>query len=164
MAVETPEIETQRLKLELRLAKLHKYEKCQEDFLTFVRAMWPQFIVGEHHRTVAGKLERIASGDLKRLIINMPPRHTKSEFASYLFPAWMIGRDPTMKIIQATHNTELAIGFGRKVKNLLERDEYTEVFPDTKLSYDSKASGRWDTNKGGMYSAVGVGSNLAGRG
>ena len=76
----------------------------------------------------------------------------------------MIGRDPTMKIIQATHTTELAIGFGRKVKNLLEREEYTDVFPDTQLSSDSKASGRWDTNQGGMCYAVGVGSNLAGRG
>ena len=87
MAIETPEVEAQRLKLELRLAQLLKFEKCREDFLTFVRAMWPQFIVGEHHRAIADKLERIATGELKRLIINMPPRHTKSEFASYLFPA-----------------------------------------------------------------------------
>ena len=141
LPVESVEISEKRLKLELRLEKLRQHEVCRQDFLTFVRAMWPQFIVGEHHRTIADKLERIAKGELKRLIINMPPRHTKSEFASFLFPAWMIGRDPAMKIIQATHTTELAIGFGRKVKNLLEREEYTEVFPDTKLSYDSKASG-----------------------
>ena len=164
LPVESVEISEKRLKLELRLEKLGQHEVCRQDFLTFVRTMWPQFIVGEHHRTIADKLERIAKGELTRLIINMPPRHTKSEFASFLFPAWMIGRDPAMKIIQATHTTELAIGFGRKVKNLLEREEYTEVFPDTKLSYDSKASGRWDTNNGGMYYAVGVGSNLAGRG
>ena len=94
-------------------------------------------------------------GELKRLIINMPPRHTKSEFASYLFPAWMIGKNPAMKIIQATHTTELAVNFGRKVKNLIERDDYSEVFPDAKLA-DSKASGRWDTDRGGMYYAVGV--------
>jgi len=81
-----------------------------------------------------------------------------------LFPAWMMGRDPRMKIIQATHTTELAVGFGRKTKNLLERDEYKEIFPDVKLASDSKASGRWDTSHGGMYYAVGVGSNLAGRG
>ena len=147
------------LKLQLRLAQLDKIEACQGTFLSFVQAMWPEFIVGEHHRTIADKLERIASGELKRLIINMPPRHTKSEFASYLFPAWMIGKNPAMKIIQATHTTELAIGFGRKVKNLLERDEYNEIFPETKLAVDSKASGRWDTNRGGMYSAVGVGSH-----
>ena len=161
--LETSEISEKRLKLELRLAQLEKNETCEKEFLKFVQAMWPEFIVGEHHKKIAAKLERIASGELKRLIINMPPRHTKSEFASYLFPAWMIGKNPAMKIIQATHTTELAIGFGRKVKNLLEREEYNEIFPETKLAVDSKASGRWDTNRGGMYYAVGVGSNLAGR-
>ena len=160
----TPEAESKRLKLELRLAQLEKNEKCQNDFLTFVRAMWPDFIAGRHHKIIADKFERVARGELKRLIINMAPRHTKSEFASFLFPAWMMGRDPRMKIIQATHTTELAVNFGRKVKNLIETDEYKEVFPEVALAVDSKASGRWDTNKGGMYYAVGVGSNLAGRG
>ena len=160
----TPEAESKRLKLELRLAQLEKNEKCQNDFLTFVRAMWPDFIAGRHHKIIAEKFERVARGELKRLIINMAPRHTKSEFASFLFPAWMMGRDPRMKIIQATHTTELAVNFGRKVKNLIETDEYKEVFPEVALAVDSKASGRWDTNKGGMYYAVGVGSNLAGRG
>ena len=94
----------------------------------------------------------------------MAPRHTKSEFASNFLPAWFIGRNPNMKIIQATHTTELAVGFGRKVKNLLDREDYTEIFPEAKLSADSKASGRWDTARGGTYYAVGVGSNLAGRG
>ena len=157
-------MDAQRLKLELRLAQLEKKETCQNSFLSFVRAMWPDFITGRHHEIIAEKLERVARGELKRLIINMPPRHTKSEFASFLFPAWMMGRDPRMKIIQATHTTELAVNFGRKVKNLLEQDDFHDVFPDVKLAADSKASGRWDTNKGGMYYAVGVGSNLAGRG
>ena len=151
------------LKLQLRLAQLERRERSQGDFLSFVRSMWPEFIAGEHHRLIAGKLERIASGDLKRLIVNMPPRHTKSEFASYLFPAWMMGRNPSMKIIQATHTTELAVSFGRKVKNLLDRDDYKDIF-EVRLAADSKASGRWDTDRGGMYYAVGVGSNLAGRG
>jgi len=157
-------MDAQRLKLELRLAQLEKKETCQNSFLSFVRAMWPDFITGRHHEIIAEKLERVARGELKRLIINMPPRHTKSEFASFLFPAWMMGRDPRMKIIQATHTTELAVNFGRKVKNLLEQDDFHDVFPDVKLAADSKASGRWDTNRGGMYYAVGVGSNLAGRG
>jgi hypothetical protein len=107
-------------------------------------------------------LERVARGELKRLIINMAPRHTKSEFASFLFPAWFMGRDPKKKIIQATHTTELAVNFGRKTKNLIESDEYREIFPDVRLAADSKASGRWDTNKGGMYYAVGVGAQLGG--
>ena len=152
------------LKLQLRLAQLERNERCQENFLDFVKAMWPEFIAGRHHYIIAEKLERVARGELKRLIINMAPRHTKSEFASYLFPAWMMGRNSKMKIIQATHTTELAVNFGRKTKNLLDADEYKEVFPEVKLSADSKASGRWDTAAGGMYYAVGVGSNLAGRG
>ena len=158
------ENETKMLRLKLRLAQLEKVEDCNNNFLDFVHAMWPEFIMGTHHGIIAKKLEQIARGEIKRLIINMPPRHTKSEFASFLFPAWMIGRNPAMKIIQATHTTELAVNFGRKTKNLLETDEYKDIFPDTSLSVDSKASGRWDTKRGGMYYAVGVGSNLAGRG
>jgi hypothetical protein len=96
------------LKLELRLAQLGKNEECQKTFLPFVRRIWPSFIQGRHHEIIAEKLERVASGELKRLIINMAPRHTKSEFASFLFPAWMMGRVPSMKIIQATHTTELS--------------------------------------------------------
>jgi predicted phage terminase large subunit-like protein len=160
----SPLLEEKKLKLELRLAQLRKNELCRDDFLSFVKTVWPDFIAGRHHRIIAEKLERVARGELKRLIINMAPRHTKSEFASFLFPAWMMGRNSKMKIIQATHTTELAVNFGRKTKNLIESDEYKEIFPDVKLAIDSKASGRWDTNKGGMYYAVGVGSNLAGRG
>jgi predicted phage terminase large subunit-like protein len=162
--MEAQEVTAKRLKLELRLEQLKKIDYSKNNFLYFVKQMWPEFIAGAHHKIISDKLEGIATGKLKRLIVNMPPRHTKSEFASYLFPAWMIGRKPTMKIIQATHTTELAVSFGRKVKNLLERDDYKEIFPDANLSADSKASGRWDTKAGGMYYAVGVGSNLAGRG
>ena len=148
--VENPAVEEKTLKLELRLALLEKNEVCREKFLKFVKAMWPEFIGGRHHQIISDKLERVASGELKRLIINMAPRHTKSEFASFLFPAWMMGRNPKMKIIQATHTTELAVNFGRKTKNLLETDEYREVFPGVKLASDSKASGRWDTSAGGL--------------
>jgi|TARA_R110000787_G_scaffold25529_7_gene71802 predicted phage terminase large subunit-like protein len=158
------EVSEQELKLQLRLAQIEKNETCKENFLVFVKNMWPDFIAGRHHQIIAEKLERVASGDLKRLIINMAPRHTKSEFASFLFPAWMMGRNPRMKILQATHTTELAVNFGRKTKNLLDSDEYKEIFSNVKLAADSKASGRWDTSSGGMYYAVGVGSNLAGRG
>ena len=157
-------VEDKMMKLQLRLAQLEKNELAQKNFLHFVHAMWPEFISGRHHKIISEKLQRVASGDLKRLIINMAPRHTKSEFASFLFPAWMMGQNPRMKIIQATHTTELAVGFGRKTKNLLDSDEYKEIFPDVRLAADSKASGRWDTSSGGMYYAVGVGSNLAGRG
>ena len=144
--------------------ELHERDELQGEFLKFVRHVWPSFIAGSHHKIFAEKLERVARGELKRLIVNMPPRHTKSEFASYLFPAWVMGRDPHTKIIQATHTAELAVGFGRKVKNLLDSEIYRDVFPEIELARDAKASGRWSTNEGGEYYAVGVGGALAGRG
>ena len=144
--------------------ELHEREEFQTSFLRFVRHVWPSFITGSHHKIFADKLERVARGELKRLIVNMPPRHTKSEFASYLFPAWVMGQKPETKIIQATHTAELAVGFGRKVKNLLDSEIYRDVFPDIQLARDAKASGRWSTDKGGEYYAVGVGGALAGRG
>jgi len=144
--------------------ELHDRDRLQSGFLDFVRYVWPSFIAGNHHKIFADKLERVARGELKRLIVNMPPRHTKSEFASYLFPAWVMGQSPETKIIQATHTAELAVGFGRKVKNLLDSDIYRDVFPKMELARDAKASGRWSTNEGGEYYAVGVGGALAGRG
>jgi predicted phage terminase large subunit-like protein len=147
-----------------RASALAKYEIARENFLEFVRLVWPGFIAGQHHRIVAEKLERVARGDLKRLIINMPPRHTKSEFASYLFPAWFIGRMAQKKIMQATHTADLSIRFGRKVRNLMDTAEYKQIFPNVNLRSDSKAAYRWETDDGGEYYAAGVGGNIAGRG
>ena len=147
-----------------RLSVLEDRKEREDNFLNFVKFVWPQFIEGNHHKIYAQKLQDVADGKINRLIINMPPRHTKSEFASYLFPAWLMGRDPSKKIIQATHTAELAVGFGRKVKNLIDDEQFREVFPDVKLATDAKASGRWSTSGGGEYYAVGVGGALAGRG
>ena len=140
-----------------------KATAAREDFLTFVKRMWPQFIEGKHHKEVSEKFNKIASGELTRLIINMPPRHTKSEFASYFLPAWMIGNYPELKIIQATHTAELAVNFGRKTKNLIDSEPYQKLFT-TRLQEDSKAAGRWNTSKGGEYFAVGVQGAVTGRG
>ena len=132
--------------------------------LPFVHRMWPSFIGGRHHAIMADAFERVANGKLKRLIINMPPRHTKSEFASYLFPAWFLGKYPEKKIIQTAHTAELAVGFGRKVRNLIDQEDFQEVFPGIELSSDSKAAGRWNTNKKGDYFAIGVGGAVTGKG
>jgi len=141
-----------------------KREKGQDDFMAFVHAMWPGFVNGRHHKVMAQKFQDIADGKLKRLIINMPPRHTKSEFASYLLPAWFLGKFPDKKIIQCSNTAELAVGFGRKVRNLVGSEAYAEIFPDVGLKSDSKAAGRWDTNKGGNYFAIGVGGTVTGKG
>ena len=137
--------------------------RAQDDFLSFVKCVWPEFIEGSHHRHIAKKFNKLATGEITRLIVNMPPRHTKSEFASYLLPAWMVGRNPKLKIIQATHTGELAIRFGRKAKHLIDSQEYAKIFK-TKLQEDSKAAGRWETAQGGEYFAAGVGGAITGRG
>ena len=134
-----------------------------QDFLSFVQYVWPDFIEGSHHKIINKKFNDLAQGKIKRLIINMPPRHTKSEFASYLLPAWMIGKNPKLKIIQATHTADLAIDFGRKTKNLVDDADYQQVF-DTRLMEDSQAAGKWKTEQGGEYFAAGVGGAITGRG
>jgi len=139
-------------------------EKAHENFMPFVHHVYDNFIEGKHHRVIAKKLEAVARGELKRLIINMPPRHSKSEFASYLMPAWFLGRNPKLKIIQATHNTELAVRFGRKVRDLIDDPEYKTIFPDTNLKEDNKGAGKWGTDKGAEYFAAGVGAAITGRG
>jgi predicted phage terminase large subunit-like protein len=139
-------------------------ERCQNGFLHYVKKMWPGFIAGRHHKLMADKFERIAKGELRRVIINMPPRHTKSEFASYLLPSWFLGRSPEKKVIQTSHTAELAVGFGRKVRNLVGSDVYKDVFPNVGLQVDSKAAGRWSTNHGGEYFAIGVGGAVTGKG
>ena len=151
------------MKLAIRLGEKKKESKIHSDFLTFVKYMWPEFIEGSHHKIISEKFNKLATGEIKRLIINMPPRHTKSEFASTLLPAWMIGKHPDLKIIQSTHTTELAVRFGRKAKNIIDSEEYKKVFKTT-LREDSKAAGRWETNSKGEYFAAGVGGAITGRG
>lgn len=154
--------ETERAKI-LMLLEYDRVERCHESFIYFASHMWPGFISGKHHQLMADAFERVARGDLKRLIINMPPRHTKSEFASYLLPAWFLGKYPEKKIIQTAHTAELAVGFGRKVRNLVSSEPFGRIF-NTKLSTDSKAAGRWNTNEGGDYFAIGVGGAVTGKG
>ena len=158
-----PDAKRQFVKYAQKLAEKKKGSHVYSNFLNFVKHVWPQFIEGSHHKIIAEKFNDIANGKIKRLIINMPPRHTKSEFASNLLPAWMVGRKPDLKIIQTTHTTELAIRFGRKAKTLIDSPEYQQIFK-TRLREDSQAAGKWETEQGGEYYAAGVGSAITGRG
>ena len=159
-----PEVRVKVGELLAERDELETTSKAQQDFMTYVNYVWPSFIHGKHHVRMAQAFERVANGETKRLIINMPPRHTKSEFASYLLPAWFLGKFPQKKIIQTSHTAELAVGFGRKVRNLVDSDIYKTIFPGVGLQADSKAAGRWATNKGGDYFAIGVGGAVTGKG
>ena len=158
-----PDVRRRYKALKVKKKRVSIKNNANENFLAFVKTMWPDFVQGSHHRHISDKFDKLARGEITRLIVNMPPRHTKSEFASYLLPAWMVGRDPKLKIIQATHTAELAFRFGRKTKNLIDTEEYQKIFKTT-LQEDSKAAGRWETSAGGEYFAAGVGGAITGRG
>ena len=159
----TPEESAKLIELERSVALDEAKPNITKNFLSFVKYVWPEFIEGSHHKIINKKFNDLAEGKITRLIINMPPRHTKSEFASYLLPAWMIGNNPKLKIIQATHTADLAIDFGRKTKNLVDEKNYQELFT-TRLQEDSQAAGKWKTEQGGEYFAAGVGGAITGRG
>ena len=149
--------------LEERAARASK-QIGKDSMLGFATHVYPGFKIGPHHRKLSRIFEDVIAGKKKRVIINIAPRHGKSEFSSYLFPAYFLDKFPEKKIIMGTHTASLSEDFGRRVRNLIESDEYQELFPDTRVAEDQKAAGKWSTGAGGQYYAAGVGGALAGRG
>ena len=137
---------------------------CREDLIEFCKRMQPDYKVGKHHRILADLLMDIAEGKKSRVCVNIPPRHGKSQLVSIYFPAWFLGKYPNKKVLMVSHTTDLAVDFGRKVRNIIDNDVYHSIFPTVSLAQDNKSAGRWNTNLGGEYFACGVGSALAGRG
>jgi len=150
------DLDEQERRLSRRLA--------QESMLGFAKHVYPGFKVGPHHKKLAKIFTDVIEGRKKRVIINIAPRMGKSEFSSYLFPAYFLGKFPEKKIIMGTHTASLSEDFGRRIRNLIDGDEYKELFPETMVADDQKAAGKWSTSKGGQYYAAGVGGALAGRG
>ena len=152
----------------LQLLKEYKQQitkdRGSKQFLDFIKHVYPNYIIGDHHRRLAQLFEDIANGKKKRIIVNIAPRHGKSELISYLAPAWFLGKHPAKKVIMASHTADLAVNFGRRVRNLVGSDAYKDVFPNIELQADSKSASRWGTNFNGEYFAIGVGGALAGRG
>ena len=158
---------TQKIEFLEELEEQHRragLKRAQGSMTSFAHAVYPGFKEGPHHRKLAKIFQAIANGEKKRVIINIAPRMGKSEFSSYLFPAWFLGQYPDKKIIMATHTAGLSEDFGRRVRNLIDSDEYKQIFPKTLVADDQKAAGKWSTSAGGQYYAVGVGGALAGRG
>jgi predicted phage terminase large subunit-like protein len=156
-----------KIKLQ-RLLKVYKSKVVEksgkETFLDFIQHVYPGYMIGDHHRKLAQIFEDIANGVKKRVIVNIAPRHGKSELISYLAPAWFLGKYPHKKVIMASHTADLAVNFGRRVRNLVGSDAYKDIFPQVELQADSKSASRWGTNFNGEYFAIGVGGALAGRG
>ena len=165
------------LKLVEELETRQRAEAAYLDLIEFCKAMQSDYKVGKHHRILANLLMEIEQGKeyaeetedgvdvgKDRVCVNMPPRHGKSQLISIYFPAWFLGRNPDKKVLMVSHTTDLAVDFGRKVRNLISTPDYQAIFPDVRLASDSKSAGRWNTSAGGEYFACGVGSALAGRG
>ena len=148
----------------LRLKGADPVAAAREGFMPFVRRVWPEFVHGRHHDVMADVFERIERGELKRAIINMPPRSTKSKFTSVLFPAWYLGHHPEHKIFEGSHSASLASDFGGELRDLVKSDAYQEIFPGATLRQDSRAKHRWRTQQGGEYFAVGKAGGAAGKG
>lgn len=143
--------------------ELARRELARRHLLPFVKYRFQSYKENWHHKVLADALERVENGSLKRLIVNMPPRHGKSELVSVNFPAWCMGRNSNRSIMAASYGAGLAQDFGRKVRNIMDDIEYKTLF-DTRLAEDSQAKGKWATNGRGEYNAVGVGGSLTGLG
>jgi predicted phage terminase large subunit-like protein len=154
--------------VEEAIVKKREQIKKQENFLEFCKHMMPTMLVGAHHKMIAEKLELVVKGDLRRLIVNVAPRHGKSLLINELFVPWYLGKNPGHKIMVVTHTAELSERFGRKVRNTIQSEEYKQIFPGVNVRADSKAAGRWEiigpNKEAGEAYYTGVGGALAGRG
>ena len=160
----SPEEQSEIEQLATVLEDRKRAQNCRNDLIAFCQHMQADYKVGKHHRILSNLLMQIAAGKKDRVCVNIPPRHGKSQLVSIYFPAWFLGKFPNKKVMMVSHTTDLAVDFGRKVRNIVDSDAYKQIFPTVNLAADSKSAGRWNTNAGGEYYACGIGSSIAGRG
>ena len=146
-------------------AKLAKElrQKC-ESLIGFTEYRYSRYKTAPHHALIAEQLERVERREIDRLILELPPRHGKSELASKSYPAYCIGRQPHKQIISASASNDLAQDWGRAVRNIIASEEYKLIYPGVQLAEDSRAAGKWQTTQGGIYIAASVGTSILGRG
>lgn len=148
-----------------QLDESQSLDQARNQFIGYVRRMWrPEFVEGRHHREMAKIIDGIVRGELKRVCINLGPRHTKSKFGAVYGPSYYLGHHPTRKIMQLGNTQELVAGFGREVRGIVGDPEFQTLFPGVSVSSDSRAADRWNTNRGGEYFARGIGGAVTGRG
>ncbi len=150
-----PLVETLAEELLLRLT-------AAESLPRFIEVVSPELHPAQHHRLLLDRLTEVERGEVSRLMIFMPPGSAKSTYASILFPSWFLGRNSDRSVIGASHSGDLAERFGRRVRNLVGSTDFKRVF-GFGLSGDSAAAGRWETERGGEYYAVGVDASVTGR-
>src|SRR3989338_3976514 len=134
----------------MRESKNERYLPARECFEAYCLAMWDQYEQPRHIKYLCSALQEVANGNLRKLIITMPPRHGKSMTLAEYFPAWFLGRHPEKKIIYTTYQQNLASDYGRKVRNQLLSPEFAMTFPNCTISTDSTASHRFSTEQGGI--------------
>lgn len=139
-------------------------ELARRHLIDFTEYTYERYLTSNHHRIIAEQLERVERREIDRLMLLLPPRHGKTELASRRYVPWDLGRNPQRQIIAASATQEFATEVGREVRNIVSSEEFKEVFPNVSLAEDSKAAGRWHTNHGGVFAAVGVGSQVLGKG
>ena len=151
------------------MASTHEMEAlaasaARQSLLAYAIGMIPRYETPAHLELLAEKLEAVERGEIKRLMVFMPPRHGKSNLTSEVFPAWYLGRNPDRQVMFTTYAQDLADGFGRKVRNAVADPRHVRSFPDSVLSEDSQSAKRLNITAGGVYYAVGVGGPVTGRG
>lgn len=145
------------------LVEKAKREKARRHLADFARYVYDGYKSNWHTDCICDALERIERGEIRYLIIEAPPRHSKSLHVSQLFPAWAVGRDKDKSAIVASYSGDLATSQGRETRKIMETVIYKNVF-ETRLASDSNAKGKWNTQGKGAYNAVGVGGSVTGKG
>lgn len=163
------------VRYELVLKRLIAVTDAETSMLAFTRLMMPvptdpddpdlsRYEAQRFHEVVCAALEELEAGRIKRLIINLPPRHGKTELASKKFIAWFVGKHPELSVIFGTYNEKFSQDIGRAVRDIMLSPAYAQVFPQANLKLDSKAADRLETNAGGVLAFVGRGGTTTGRG
>ena len=152
----------QKFSPHLLLTELLQRTQAKDSLARFIEYRQAGYAPGRHHLLLIDKLEAVERGEIERLMVCMPPGSAKSTYTSVEFPAWFMGRNPSMSVIAASHTQELAERFGRRVRNIVASEEFDRVF-GLGVADDSSSAGRWDTSRGGEYFAAGVGGSITGR-
>lgn len=153
-----------RIELEDLVTRLDELERreCRERLAQYTRRKLG-LDPAVHHEYLLDKLEAVLRGEIKRLMVLMPPGTAKSTYSSLCFPEWYLGHKPHHKIIGASHSEDLAEDFGRAIRNTINSEDYAGIFCDTLISGDNKSARKWSTSKHGGYYGVGVGGSVTGR-